>query len=115
MAEHVLSLDQENKHEINNGLEKQEINEDSPNLDNTFPFAGLNLFLILSFLSLSSEECLNLDEKIQETKVQDLEHKSKPGSCFVPRRREISHIQAVGRQSSKVNTKIRDFRHCRRM
>ncbi|CAA0827218.1 Unknown protein [Striga hermonthica] len=115
MAEHVLSLDQENEHEIDDGREKQETEEDRPNSDNTFPFAGLNLVLILSFLSLSSEECSNLDESIQETKVQHLEHKSKPGSCLLTRRREISHIRALGRQSSKVHTKIRDLRHCRRM
>ncbi|KAK6158850.1 hypothetical protein DH2020_006164 [Rehmannia glutinosa] len=115
MAEPVVSLDQENKLVNNNGPENEEITEEENRENNTSLLAGLNLVLILSFLSLSTEECSNLDENTdQDMQTGDYNHKAKHGSCFQTTRRQISRFPAVERQTSKVHTKIRDFRHCRR-
>ncbi|KAL6495557.1 hypothetical protein OROGR_030120 [Orobanche gracilis] len=102
----LMSLDQENKLvTINN-------DEEDTNMDNTSLLVGLNLVLIISLLSLSSDECSNSNETNREIRTRDLHHKSKHESCFPARGREIDQF---GRQTSKVHTKMRDSRHCRRL
>ncbi|KAL6575660.1 hypothetical protein OROHE_001037 [Orobanche hederae] len=102
-----MSLDQENKLvTINN-------DEEDTNMDNnTSLLVGLNLVLIISLLSLSPDECSNSKETTREIRTRDLHHKSKHDSCFPARGREIDQF---GKQTSKVHTKMRDFRHCRRL
>ncbi|KAL1554018.1 hypothetical protein AAHA92_14623 [Salvia divinorum] len=75
--------------------------------------AGINLVLIMSSLSLSEEDGPNIDE-IQETETSDFDHKYTHG--IQARRRQVNRFPAVERQtsSSRVHTKIRDRRHCRR-
>ncbi|CAI9763838.1 unnamed protein product [Fraxinus pennsylvanica] len=75
-----------------------------------FALAELNLILVLSSLSLSSEECPNLEETSAENRKE--KHKI---SNLQTRRREISEFRSPERQISRVHTKIRDCRHCRKM
>ncbi|KAL3622213.1 hypothetical protein CASFOL_033624 [Castilleja foliolosa] len=123
MAEHVMSLDQENKVITNNGPSEKDDetdhhhhHEEEENADletnNKFHLSGLNLAMILSFLSSSSDDSHNSNETIHDTQMGN---HTKHGSCSQARRREINQFPAVERQSSKVHTKIRDSRHCRRL
>ncbi|KAL6569596.1 hypothetical protein OROMI_014110 [Orobanche minor] len=97
-----MSLDQENKLVTINNDE-----EDTNMENNTSLLVGLNLVLIISLLSLPSDECSNSKETTREIWTRDLHHKSKHGSCSPARGREIDQF---GRQTSKVHTKMRDSR-----
>lgn len=108
-AEHEMDFEQETKRATE---EEEETGEGS----NTSLLAGLNLVLIMSFLSLSAEDRSNFDE-IHELETGDfVQHKHcVTKSSLQTRRRQImSQFPAVERQSSRVHTKIRDSRHCRR-
>ncbi|KAG6383320.1 hypothetical protein SASPL_156933 [Salvia splendens] len=74
--------------------------------------AGINLVLMMSFLSLSEEGGSNIDE-IQEIETSDSEHKYTHG--IQARRQQVNRLPTIERQTtSRVHTKIRDSRHCRR-
>ncbi|KAI3444446.1 hypothetical protein Pfo_001111, partial [Paulownia fortunei] len=111
MAEPVVNIDQEIKL-VDYGQEEEtaeENREDDAKLEtNTSLLAGLNLVLILSFLSLSAEECPNFDET-QEMESGDYNYKAKHGvsrSSFQTRRRQVNQFPAVERQTSKALQKI---------
>ncbi|KZV38018.1 hypothetical protein F511_25244 [Dorcoceras hygrometricum] len=74
---------------------------------------GLNIVLILSYLSLPAEERSNFEE-INGREMGNYEHKSKNGvsrSNLVPKKREVNEFRSVvGKQASKDHTKIRDCR-----
>ncbi|XP_022896457.1 uncharacterized protein LOC111410385 [Olea europaea var. sylvestris] len=77
-----------------------------------FALAELNLILVLSSLSLSSEECPNLKGKSVENRKE--KHKVSTLQTRRPRP-EINELRSAKRQISRVHTNIRDCRHCRRM
>ncbi|KAK4418547.1 hypothetical protein Salat_2267500 [Sesamum alatum] len=124
MAEPVVNIEQESKHVDNQEGEEEddqtsyEQDNDTSNLEtNTSLLAGLNLVLMVSFLSLSPDECSNFDET-QDTESGNHNHIAKHGvsrSDFHARRRQVNQFPAADRQTSKVHTKIRDSRHCRRL
>ncbi|KAG6413210.1 hypothetical protein SASPL_125917 [Salvia splendens] len=70
--------------------------------------AGINLVLMMSFLSLSEEGGSNIDE-IQEIETSDSEHKYTHG--IQARRQQVNRLPTIERQTtSRVHTKIRDSR-----
>ncbi|KAG8391917.1 hypothetical protein BUALT_Bualt01G0236800 [Buddleja alternifolia] len=104
MAEPVVNMDQENKI-----VEEDQTNESL--------LAGVNLIMILSFLSLSPDEKRSNLKEIEEMGSCKYYHKAKDAvsrSNF-PRRREVNGFPSVERHAAKVHTKIRDCRHCRRL
>ncbi|KAH6803288.1 hypothetical protein C2S51_034734 [Perilla frutescens var. frutescens] len=104
--------DDEDEHEEEEG--EEETGEEN---NNTSLLAGLNLVLIMSFLSLSEEDRSNFDE-IQEFETGDFDQQQKhcvsKSSLQTRRQRMMNQFPAVERQSSRVHTKIRDSRHGRR-
>ncbi|XP_051132597.1 uncharacterized protein LOC127252461 [Andrographis paniculata] len=89
--------------------------------------AGLNLAVILSSLSISDEECQNLEDRIEKRKISNGRHraggatgesinnKTNIRTRSRSRRREVNEIRAAGRQTANTTTKIRDCRHGRKM
>lgn len=86
--------------------------EEGDEMNTSLP-VGLNLVLIMSFLSLSAEDRLNFDE-IQEIEKMDFDRKHKRGglskSSFQTRRQQVNQSPAVERHISRVHTKIIDSR-----
>ncbi|KAL2233815.1 UNVERIFIED_CONTAM: hypothetical protein Sindi_1113700 [Sesamum indicum] len=117
MAEPVVNGEQENKHVDNGDGEEEtsyEQDNNASNLEtNLSPLPGLNLVLIMSFLSLSPDDCSNLDEN-RDMETGNHNHIAKQGgvsrSDFQARRRQVNQFPASERQTSKVHTKIRDSR-----
>lgn len=108
MAEPMMNKDEENELIDKVGADEEE--EET----NTSLVGGLNLVLILSFLSLSAEERLSLDETTLHEIRDNYSHKTKncgSRSDLRTRRREMSQFPAMERQTSKVHTKIRDCRY----
>ncbi|XP_073119470.1 uncharacterized protein [Henckelia pumila] len=121
MAEPVVDTSQETeKVEDERYEEKSEENGDeNGNLEtDSSVFCGLNIVVILSYLSLSAEESSSF-EVINEREMGNYDHKLKHGvsrSNVVSRKRELNEFRSVvGKQTSKDHTKIRDSRHCRRL
>ncbi|KAG8363274.1 hypothetical protein BUALT_Bualt19G0005100 [Buddleja alternifolia] len=108
MGEPEVKIDQENK--IFDKEEENIENDTDLVTNNNSTIAELNLVLILSFLSLSSEECSNLDQ-INERESEAKHNNSVSKSNFPTRKQQVnSGFRAVERPSSKVHTKIRDCR-----
>ncbi|KAL7121519.1 hypothetical protein ACP275_02G186900 [Erythranthe tilingii] len=118
MAEPVVKTDQEKNELVDNVREEGNDDENDGNLEtNEYLLPGLNLVIILSFLSLSAEERSSIDEATPEIETHD---HGKNGvtskSDIQTRRQQLNQFQpAVQRQTSKVHTKIRDCRHSRRL
>ena len=109
MAEPLEDIDKEN-----NLAEEDE--EENGETNASTILAGLNLVTIMSLLSLSEEERSNFDE-IQEMETGNNERKAKHGvskSSLQAKRQQVNQFPALARQTTRVQTKIRDSRHCRR-
>ncbi|XP_073026382.1 uncharacterized protein [Primulina eburnea] len=121
MAETVGDTSQETE-KVEDGKyeEKSEENRDeNGNLEtDSSVICGLNIVVILSYLSLSAEESSNFEE-INVREMGNCDHKLKHGvsrSNVVSRKRESNEFRSVvGKQTWKDHTKIRDCRHCRRL
>ncbi|KAL6982013.1 hypothetical protein U1Q18_023631 [Sarracenia purpurea var. burkii] len=96
--------------------ETVEINRDLDSCSETKTnfLAELNLILILSFLSLSGEECPDLEETDGKENLKDLEEKHTV-SRLRTGRREMNESKIVESRTPRFQTKIKDCRHCRRM
>ncbi|KAH6829401.1 hypothetical protein C2S53_016829 [Perilla frutescens var. hirtella] len=120
-AELEMDFEQETRRDDDDDHDHEEEEEEEEEIgegnNNTSLLAGLNLVLIMSFLSLSEEDRSNFDE-IQEFETGDFDQQQKhcmsKSSLQTRRRRMMNQFPAVERQSSRVHTKIRDSRHCRR-
>lgn len=108
MAEQEMGIEQETR-PVDNRHDEEETGEGNGETNTTL-LAGLNLVLIVSFLSLSDEDRSNLDE-IQETETEGSNHKNNGASrSSFQTRRKLNESPAVERQTSTVHTKIRDSR-----
>lgn len=108
MAEQKMGTEQETRPVDNRHDEEGEENGET----NTTLLAGLNLVLIISFLSLSAEDRSNLDE-IQETETEGFNHKNSGASSSISSfqtRRKVNQSPKVERQKSTVHSKIQDSR-----
>ncbi|PIN26536.1 hypothetical protein CDL12_00706 [Handroanthus impetiginosus] len=119
MAGNVVNMDEESNTLVGQNREEEKTNDECADLGaNASLLTGLNLVVLLSFLSLSDEESLNF-ERSQEIGIGNHHHKTKHGlarSNFQTRRQEVNQFPAVEKkQSSKFPTKIRDCRHSRRL
>ncbi|KAH6761541.1 hypothetical protein C2S52_018974 [Perilla frutescens var. hirtella] len=117
-AELEMDFEQETRRDDDHDHEEEEEEEEEigEGNNNTSLLAGLNLVLIMSFLSLSEEDRSNFDE-IQEFETGDFDQQQKhcvsKSSLQTRRRRMMNQFPAVERQSSRVHTKIRDSRYIR--
>lgn len=105
---HKMDIDQETTRVDDDRLNGEERDHEM----NTSLLAGLNLVLIMSFLSLSAEDRSSFDE-MQEIDTRDFDQRHKPGVTklsFQTRRQQVNQLPAVERQTSRVHTKIRDSR-----
>ncbi|KAM7472277.1 hypothetical protein LguiA_010460 [Lonicera macranthoides] len=87
------------------------VKEEQENADTSRKFlTELNLLLILSFLSLSTEEFLSCEE------IEKMENDAKSAiSRSQMHRQQVDQFKAFERRTPKFQTKIRDCRHSRRM
>lgn len=74
----------------------------------------LNLVLIVSYLSLSEDECLNVDEIEKVEAVKNKEPKDNI-SRLQAQKRKLQEPKLFEQRMQKFQTKIRDCRHCRKM
>ncbi|KAL3517260.1 hypothetical protein ACH5RR_024162 [Cinchona calisaya] len=113
-------------------MEENEEKEDQDNIDminkitsldtrgvtTSSPLKELNLLIILSFLSLSPEESLNLEEineKMESSHKDSKQRHPLSANLQIIKEREMYESRSPERQSPRFQTKIRDSRHCRRM
>ncbi|CAK9165809.1 unnamed protein product [Ilex paraguariensis] len=117
MTESVIDMDQKEKL-VDRREEEDEEKENGDNgpssSENTSFLTELNLILLLSFLSLSSEECYDSEEVKETENIKD--HKVvQTASRSQTRRQNVKEFKALDRQAPRLQTKIRDCRHNRRM
>lgn len=96
-----MDIDQDNNIVENRGEDDEENGE--------IILAGLNLVTILSLLSLSEEERSNFDE-IQEMEIGNKAKHGVPNSSLQTKRQQVNQFPALARQTTRVQTKIRDSR-----
>ncbi|KAL8494966.1 hypothetical protein ACS0TY_019219 [Phlomoides rotata] len=116
MAGSMVDADQENNLAENRREEEDDDKENEEETANASILAGLNLVMIMSLLSLSEEECSSFDE-IKDIETRNEDRKAKQGvpkPSLQTQRQQVNQFPALERQSTRVHTKIRDSRHCRR-
>ncbi|XP_058225679.1 uncharacterized protein LOC131334590 [Rhododendron vialii] len=116
MAETAIEKNQEECKMVGTDNEENGENRDSDAyLGTSTTFLGkLNLVLILSFMSLSAEECIDFEEIEKNENVKFPEAKDTISRLHA-RKREINEFKVVESRTPRFQTKIRDCRHCRRM
>ncbi|WRX08978.1 hypothetical protein QQP08_001465 [Theobroma cacao] len=79
--------------------------------------SDLNLLMVaLSLSSIRNEDCLNLVDT-EKTSIEDRE--ANKGKAYIPRlhsrKREANDVKLMRRQTQRIQTSPKDFRHCRKM
>ncbi|XAR53981.1 hypothetical protein NMG60_11028950 [Bertholletia excelsa] len=109
------SSQEEDKEEEGENEEMMREKSENSHIGAKTPFlAELNLVLVLSFMSLSSEESSELEEMKKKEKEEEATklHAAKDTMARLQaRRREINEFKVVERQSARVHTRMVDCRY----